>query len=76
MLHHKHFDCNYGSPHSPLDWIFGTYAGSKEEVKLIWGKDKRSYSITRFISSGKKPSGEEANETAVHPASTLKYAVS
>ena len=39
MLHHKHFDCNYGSPHSPLDWIFGTYAGSKEEVKLIWGKD-------------------------------------
>lgn len=61
MLHHKHFDCNYGAPHSPLDWLFGTFAGSKEEVKLIWGK---------------KESGEEANDTAVHPASAMKYAVS
>ena len=61
MLHHKHFDCNYSAPHAPLDWLFGTYAGSKEEVKLIWGK---------------KPSGEEANDTALHPASTMKYAVS
>ena len=33
MLHHKHFDCNYGAMHVPLDWIFGTYAGSKEEVR-------------------------------------------
>jgi len=32
MLHHKHFDCNYGAMHVPLDWLFGTYAGSKEEV--------------------------------------------
>jgi len=61
MLHHKHFDCNYGAPHSPLDWLFGTFAGSKEEVKRIWGK---------------KESGEEANDTAVHPASAMKYAVS
>ena len=28
----KHFDCNYGAMHVPLDWLFGTYAGCKEEV--------------------------------------------
>jgi len=33
MLHHKHFDCNYGAMHVPLDYFFGTYAGSKEEVE-------------------------------------------
>jgi len=55
MLHHKHFDCNYGAMHVPLDYLFGTYAGSKEEVKQIWGS---------------KPSGEEANDTAVHVASS------
>ena len=38
-----------------LDYLFGTYAGSKEEVKQIWGS---------------KPSGEEANDTAVHVASS------
>ena len=37
LLHHiylifKHFDCNYGAMHVPLDWLFGTYAGCKEEV--------------------------------------------
>ena len=54
-LHHKHFDCNYGAMHVPLDWLLGTYAGSKEEVKQIWGT---------------KPSGEEANDTPVHVASS------
>jgi len=54
MLHHKHFDCNYGAMHVPLDWLFGTYAGCKEEVSKIWHGQK---------------SGEEANETAVHVAS-------
>jgi len=54
MLHHKHFDCNYGAMHVPLDWLFGTYAGCKEEVSRIWHGQK---------------SGEEANETAVHVAS-------
>jgi sterol desaturase/sphingolipid hydroxylase (fatty acid hydroxylase superfamily) len=33
FLHHAHFDCNYGSPHVPLDWLFGTYAGNKAEVR-------------------------------------------
>merc|ERR1711973_397535 len=54
MLHHKHFDCNYGAMHVPLDYLFGTYAGSKQEVSQIWGS---------------KPSGEEANDTPVHQAS-------
>jgi len=36
LLHHAHFDCNYGAMHVPLDWIFGTFAGNKEEVKKIW----------------------------------------
>merc|ERR1711936_1196283 len=55
MLHHKHFDCNYGAMHVPLDWLLGTYAGSKEEASQIW--------------SG-KPAGEEANDTPVHQSST------
>jgi len=54
MLHHKHFDCNYGAMHVPLDWLLGTYAGSKEEVSQMWGS---------------KPSGIEANETPLHPES-------
>jgi len=61
MLHHKHFDCNYGAGHVPIDWFFGTYAGSKEEVRTIWGKT---------------PSGEEANEAPLHAASAAKFAVS
>ena len=47
MLHHKHFDCNYGAPHVPLDWLFGTFAGSKDEVKLIGSrKDNRQCTVT------------------------------
>ena len=47
-LHHLHFDCNYGAPHVPLDYIFGVFAGSKEDVSKLWGK---------------KPSGRDANDT-------------
>merc|ERR1711892_317092 len=54
MLNHKHFDCNYGAMHVPLDYLFGTYAGSKEEVSNIWKG---------------KAAGEEANDTPVHEAS-------
>ena len=32
ILHHRHFDCNYGSSHLPIDWLFGTYVNSKEQV--------------------------------------------
>ena len=31
----QHFDCNYGAMHVPLDWLFGTYAGCKEEVTTL-----------------------------------------
>tara|TARA_R110002050_G_scaffold52877_3_gene120198 strand:- start:136 stop:1236 length:1101 start_codon:yes stop_codon:yes gene_type:complete len=34
FLHHKHFECNYGSPFPPLDKMFGTFAASKEDLKL------------------------------------------
>lgn len=61
MLHHKHFDCNYGAQHIPLDWFFGTYAGGKEDIRKIWGK---------------KPSGEEANDSPLHPKSISKFSVS
>jgi len=57
LLHHRHFDCNYGAVHVPLDWLFGTYAGSKSEVKKIWGKTE---------------SCEEANTSHVHPTSSSK----
>ena len=36
-LHHKHFDCNFGAMHVPMDKWFGTYAGKREDIKTIWG---------------------------------------
>jgi len=38
-LHHRHFDCNYGTPHVPLDGFFGTHAAEKEDVRKIWQKE-------------------------------------
>ena len=35
----KHFDCNYGTPHVPLDGFFGTHAAEKEDVRKIWQKE-------------------------------------
>ena len=72
MLHHKHFDCNYGAMHVPLDYFFGTYAGSKEEVEsaetYTKKKNQNSNSKVSNIWRG-KPAGEEANDTPVHEAS-------
>ena len=56
----RYFDCNYGFPHVPIDWLVGTYAGCKEDVKKIWGKSK---------------SGEEANTTTIHLVSASKTSV-
>jgi len=50
-LHHMHFDCNYGSPHIPLDYLSGVFARSSEDVKRMWGK---------------KASGRDGNNTYVH----------
>jgi sterol desaturase/sphingolipid hydroxylase (fatty acid hydroxylase superfamily) len=57
QLHHAHFDCNYGAMHVPIDKWLGSYAGSKADVKAIWGA---------------KTSGAEGNETPVHASSTSK----
>jgi len=57
FLHHKHFDCNYGAMHVPIDWLLGTYAGSKEEVSKIW--------------TGSSV-GEENNDTEVHLGTASK----
>jgi len=54
MLHHKHFDGNYGSMHVPLDWLFGTFISCKEDVKKVWGRI---------------PAGENDNKTSVHESS-------
>jgi len=35
LLHHQHYDCNYGTPHVPLDYWFGTFAACKGDVKKI-----------------------------------------
>jgi hypothetical protein len=32
MLHHSHFDCNYGGIQVTLDKWFGTFAATKEDV--------------------------------------------
>jgi len=61
MLHHKHFDCNFGSQYLPLDWAFGTFASCQEDVKKIW----------------KRPDiGRDGNEGVVHASSLSKLAVS
>lgn len=36
LLHHQHFDGNYGAMHVPLDWLVGTYIGCKEDLKKVW----------------------------------------
>jgi len=56
-LHHKHFDCNYGASHVPMDQLFGTFAGAKEDIRKIWHK------------KDDKSVGEEGNETSVHSSS-------
>lgn len=40
QLHHMHFNCNYGAMHVPIDKWLGTFAGSKDDLKKIWGKKK------------------------------------
>lgn len=60
MLHHRHFDCNYGAVHIPLDWLFGTFAGCKDDVKKVWGRTQ---------------SGEEANSSVLHPSSSSSTSV-
>jgi len=52
MLHHAHFDCNYGAMHVPIDKWLGTFISCKEDLRKVWGD---------------KVAGEEANETPVHP---------
>ena len=69
MLHHKHFDCNYGAMHVPLDYLFGTYAGSKQEVRPGWRLEISTCRVQVSQIWGSKPSGEEANDTPVHQAS-------
>ena len=54
LLHHQHFDGNYGAIHVPLDWLFGTFISCKGDLKKVW--------------SGRS-AGEDVNETAVHKAS-------
>ena len=56
-LHHRHFDCNYGASHVPMDYWFGTYAAEKGDIAKIWGGAK---------------AGEEANETKVHDSAKKK----
>jgi len=57
LLHHKHFDCNYGAMHIPLDWLFGTYAGCSQDVIKNWAG---------------RPAGEKFNTTPIHPSSNDK----
>jgi len=57
-LHHRHFDCNYGASHVPMDYWFGTYAAEKADIAKIWNGEK---------------AGEEANETKVHGEATKQH---
>jgi len=57
-LHHKHFDCNYGASHVPMDQFFGTFAAGKEDIRNIWRSSTQSANV-----------GEEGNATGTHSAS-------
>lgn len=59
-LHHKHFDGNYGAPHVPLDWLFGSFISCKEDVRKVWKN---------------VPAGEEVDETVLHEESLVKNKV-
>jgi sterol desaturase/sphingolipid hydroxylase (fatty acid hydroxylase superfamily) len=38
-LHHHKVNCNYGESYVPLDWIFGSYAGSEADFEAKFGGD-------------------------------------
>lgn len=52
-IHHVVFDCNYGTANVPIDWFFGTFAATYDDVKLVWSHQKQKC-------------GKEANETKTH----------
>ena len=60
LLHHQHFDCNYGTPQVPLDYWFGTFAGDKGDVKKMWQSTGHTF-------------GEEANESRLHCQSKANH---
>ena len=58
LLHHQYFDCNYGAMHVPLDWLFGTFIGRKEDLRKVWGdrdvvKEEKSEETSEQSESGK-----------------------
>jgi len=57
MLHHAHFDCNYGAMHVPIDKWLGTFISCKEDLRKVWGD---------------KVAGEEANETPAGGSGRLR----
>jgi len=63
QVHHANFDCNYGAQHVPLDWLFGTAAKNKEDMRKIWRGHKNfgekgnvadGYSVHASADGGKK----------------------
>ncbi|MEZ5910396.1 MAG: sterol desaturase family protein [Hyphomicrobiaceae bacterium] len=40
-LHHKHFECNYGSTMAPLDQVFGTFHDGSDEAQEIMRRRMR-----------------------------------
>ena len=41
-LHHNHVTCNYGESYVPLDWFFGSYAGSSADFEAKFGLDAKA----------------------------------
>ena len=41
-LHHNHVNCNYGESYVPLDWFFGSYAGSSADFENKFGPDAKA----------------------------------
>jgi len=62
QVHHLVFDCNYGTPSIPMDWLFGTFSPTTDGVKYIWRNNSQKV-------------GREGNDTAVHQTSASKAKV-
>jgi len=65
QMHHACFDCNYGGSLVPFDYIFGTFASCKQDLKVIWRRKISNISDRNDI-------GFDGNATPVHESSSAK----
>lgn len=74
QLHHKHFDCNYGAMHFPMDKWFGTFADSSKAVSKIWAASNAASKKSSPKSKSKSKSVDQVTPRARSSASPRRSA--